>query len=379
MSDFVTLTTLNTSQPALAKTIINAIEQDTVLIRDMKPSTGGDSGFDFSKGGYSRKWNVNAKAMIQAHAVTTMGAVFTPTPSHETHLAEIGPATIALVASMDRTEALRATGPSSPYPNPMAYIQQLMAPSGRLLAKELEQYLFMGILLDRQVAATATTYNGITCLSPEFTGGTETGNTNGIFDLNAFADQSKTIVSLAANDAYRWATQYLSIPSFGGGVGPRIHRRIIGQMRRYARGAGRHVAYMDDASFETFLDWLDSRVTYTDLAALTKDNNLSAAKGSETGDSFMFRGIPYKRCYNIDPSQYTDATLKKGVTFFVDHNEWRGNFPTVEQIMSGMGQWVDGMKGQVVPVNMLTCAVSFTMQIWPEWLASQGLIAGGGV
>lgn len=379
-SPIETTTVLNTAQPILMKSIINSVENDTVLIKKLKPKNGAE-GYDFAKGGYEYRWNVNATAMLQAHAVNERGAVFTPVPRHQTYLAKIAPATIALTMTIDKTEARRATGGTSGYSDPLSWANELFKPSIPLLGKELEQYLFMSTFLDRQVAATPQAFNGLVSLNPEFTSGTVTGNTNGIFDLNAFTDQSKTILSLGANDAYRWATHYNNITGFGGGVGPRIHRRQIGQQRRYARGNPNLEAFQDEASFFTFYEWMDSRVQFVDLKLSLEQNgqNMVSASGTDKTSSFTFFGVTYNLCYNIDVAQYSDSNLKKGVTFILDLNEWRGSLPTPEEMVKSMGEWQDGMKVPTAMANVYACGGTIDLQFWPEYLAGQGMLSGGSV
>lgn len=368
-SVFETLAVLNTSQPLLAAAIINAMENDTVALKYLKPK----GGMDFSKGGYQYDWNINSDVMFQVHAVQERAQTFTPVPNHRTRKASISPATLAIVSTVDKTEAKRATGPSSNFSTEFDWIKNLMKPSVNALMKELEQYLFMGLLLDRRAAAAPDSYNGLICLSPEFTGGTVLGATNGVFDTNTFENQTKTVLNLACDDGYRWASQTSTIAGFGGGVGPAVHKRHLGACRRYkqtARWRGR--AFQDEASFRTLDNWVDSRVVWTD-----KKSALSDMQAED--EMLVFNGIPYHLCYNIDIAQYSNAYLKTGVTFVIDEDQWRGYMPGAEEIAASLGEWKDGMNsGNLTPSNVFVAAGTIDMQMWPEWLASQGVIMGGG-
>lgn len=375
MGAFDTTAVLNSALPILAKNIRDAVEDDSVLFKYLKPVTKGDEGYNFDQGGYEYRWNINAESMLQVHAVNERGAVFTPVPNTNIQQAFIGPATLALTMAVDQIEAKRATGPYASYKNEMAWIEALFKPVKSLFAKELEQYTFMGSFLDRKVAAAATSFNGLTCLDPEFTAGTALGNANGVMDIAATTAQSKTVFGLAKDDGYRWMTQYNAIPSFGGGVGPAVHRQFISDCQRYARSGGTNIhAFQDKASFFTMADYVESRVVNIALKQTLADSEV--IKGGSMA-SFTYRGVEYHLCYNIDCSTYSDSNAKNGVTFYIDCDEVCGYMPSAEEMVKGLS-WVDAMKtGQPQASWVAACLV--TLQWWMEWTASSGLIVGGGV
>lgn len=377
MTDVETVRVLKAAQPVLAKKIMCNIEDDALVLMLLKPSLKGE-GCDFSKGGYSYKFNINKDPVFQVHAVRERGAVFTPTSSGTLYQAEVGPATLAIVGKLNQMELHRMSGGSTGMTKEQR-ILDLVKPDRPLLGKEIDQHLLHGTLLDRKVAAASDTYKDIVCLNPEYTSGIATGMTNGIMDLNAPASQTKTRHSLASNFGLRWFTGYGQIPSFAGGVGPQVHRNVISDSHRYApNGMADLVCIQDQASYRMFENYVETRVQYVKISDVMSDTMPAAPKVKARYQSFVYKGVPYYLSYNIDCSQFTDTTLKKGITYGLDRSTWNGNLPTADDILKALGEWKDDMTFGPQKSASLSCAGLLHFGLWCESLPSNFVIAGGG-
>jgi len=375
MADTLTARLLLASQPVLAKKILNAIEDDALFFSVLKPSLTGE-GQDFSQGGYEYRWNINKDPVFQVHAVRERGAVFTPTSSGTLYQATVGPATLAIVGQLDQMEIHRMSGGASGRTKEQT-IAELVKPSNQYLGKELDQHVLMGQLFDRKVAGAADTYKDIVCLSPEYTTGVATGMANGIMDLNAPASQTKTRHSLASNYGLRWFTGYYTIDSFAGGVGPQIHRNAVADAKRFAKDQVDMAMIQDQASYRMFENYVESRVTFPTMVQVMTEGMPKAPPVKARHESLMYKGNPYYVSYNIDCSLFSDATLKKGVTYGLNKKSWNGKLPTAEDLIKALGDWKDDMSFGPQKSATLSCAGLAHFGLWCEDLASNFLIAGG--
>lgn len=378
MSDIETPRLLKAAQPVLAKRILNAIESDAIVFDVLRPSLRGEA-CDFTKGGYSYRWNINKDPVIQVHAVRERGAVFTPTSTGTLYQAEVGPATLAVVGLLDQMELHRMSGGSTGQ-TVQQRILELMKPGTPLLGKELDQHILMGLMTDRRVAAASDTYKDIVSFSPEYTTGTGLGMANGIFDLNAPTAQTKTRHNLASNYALRWFTGYSTIPAFGGGVGPQVHRNAIADAHRFGIDGGMAdlVCIQDQASYRQMENYVDTRVQYVMIKDVMESEMPKAKPVKGKHQSFHYKGVDYYMSYNLDVSQFSDTTMKKGVTYGIDRKSWNGSLPTAEDILKALGEWKDDMTFGPQKSATYSCGGLAHFGLWCENPASNFLIAGGG-